>query len=137
MSAMMTNVVETPSAIQRHTSISTNNLLYHFFSCDSFFIILNLSELKLFFIFSMFSRYSNCNIISVLNLFFLLATLRLTTIAAPVVSTTHSLHTSKYLYAQNSVKEVKLNSGFSCFHASGHSLDFSKIDMIFYQYKTM
>lgn len=64
-----------------------------------FFIILNLSELKLFFIFSMFSRYSNCNIISVLNLFFLLATLRLTTIAAPVVSTTHSLHTSKYLYA--------------------------------------
>lgn len=127
MSAMITNVVETPSAIRRHTSISSNNLVKHFFfSCDSFFIILNLSELKLFFIFSMLSRYLNCNIVSVLNSFFLLAALRVTTTAAPVVSTTHSLHTSKYIYAQNSVKEVKLNSGFPCFHASGHIGDFSK-----------
>lgn len=112
-------------------------IITFFFSCDSFFIILNLSELKLFFIFSMFSRYLNCNIVSVLNSFFLLAALRVTTTAAPVVSTTYSLHTSKYIYAQNSVKEVKLNSRFTCFHASGHIADFSKIDMIFYSYKTM
>lgn len=73
----------------------------------------------------MFSRYLNCNIVSVLNSFFLLAALRVTTTAVPVVSTTYSLHTSKYIYAYNSVKEVKLNSGFSCFHASGHIADFS------------
>lgn len=73
----------------------------------------------------MFSRYLNCNIVSVLNSFFLLAALRVTTTAAPVVSTTYSLHASKYIYAYNSVKEVKLNSGFSCFHASGHIADFS------------
>lgn len=80
----------------------------------------------------MFSRYLNCNIVSVLNSFFLLAALRVTTTAAPVVSTTYSLHTSKYIYAYNSVKEVNSILDFHAFMRVDTLRIFLIKDMIFY-----
>lgn len=72
----------------------------------------------------MFSRYLNCNIVLVFNLFFLLVVLRVIIIGVFVVSIIYLFYISKYIYVYNLVKEVKFNFGFLCFYVSGYIVDF-------------